>query len=123
MSSRCLLIRPVFPIKIHPYCKGGALHMFKLIAATRYLPTELKAKIDLLIQRNSYFAHSENLLTAMMTDSEPHIREPAVSSYDFESPIIQKNGLRLFQLPTVKFDALSYADLIDCQENITDHIY
>ncbi|GBL75271.1 hypothetical protein AVEN_194497-1 [Araneus ventricosus] len=73
-----------FAIKIHTYCKNEARHLFKLIAATRYLPTELKAKIDLVIQRNIYFAHPENLLIAMLTDSEPHIRESAVSP-DFES--------------------------------------
>ncbi|GBN96416.1 hypothetical protein AVEN_10920-1 [Araneus ventricosus] len=69
-----------FPIKIRPYCKDRGRHLLKLI---RYLPTELKAKIDLVIQRNIYFAHPENLLIAMLTDSEPHIREPVVSPSDF----------------------------------------
>ncbi|GBM14006.1 hypothetical protein AVEN_166193-1 [Araneus ventricosus] len=61
------------PIKVHAYCKYEARHLFKFIAATRYLPKELKAKIDPVIQRNSYFTHPENLLIAMLTDSEPHI--------------------------------------------------
>ncbi|GBO02067.1 hypothetical protein AVEN_74740-1 [Araneus ventricosus] len=43
--------------------------------ATRYLHTELKAQEDPVIQRKSYFDHPENLLIAMLTDSEPHIRE------------------------------------------------
>ncbi|GBN38681.1 hypothetical protein AVEN_89890-1 [Araneus ventricosus] len=34
--------------------------------------------------------------------------------------LANENGLRLLQLPTVKFDALSYTDLIDWHENITD---
>ena len=31
--------------------------------------------VDPVIQCNSYFAHSENLLLFMMTDERPHIRE------------------------------------------------
>ncbi|GBM18402.1 hypothetical protein AVEN_72742-1 [Araneus ventricosus] len=85
-----------FAIKIHPYCKDGARHLFKLISATIYLPTELKVKVDLVIQRNSYFAHAENLLIAMLTDSEPHIREPAVSPSDFESPSFRKMDCNCF---------------------------
>ena len=110
-----------FAIKIHPSCKDGARHLFKLIAATRYLPTELRAKIDPVIQRNSYFAHPENLLIAMLTDSERQIRELAARRI-LKARSIQQNKLRLFQLPTLKFDALSYTDLIDWEENtrITD---
>ncbi|GBM04289.1 hypothetical protein AVEN_146172-1 [Araneus ventricosus] len=84
-----------FAIEIHPYCKDGALRLFKLIAATRYLPTELKVKIDPVIERNSYFVHSENLLTAMMTDSEPKNCERAVHRI-LKASSVQENGLRLF---------------------------
>ncbi|GBN67746.1 hypothetical protein AVEN_44667-1 [Araneus ventricosus] len=55
------------------YCKDGARQLFKLIATTRYLHTELKVQVDPVIQKNSYFDHPENLLFAMVTDSEPHI--------------------------------------------------
>lgn len=106
-----------FAIKNHPYCKDGARHLFKLIAATRYLPTELKGKIDPVIQRNSYFAHPENLLIAMLTDTEPHIRELAARRI-LKARSIKKNKLRMFELPVVKFDASSYSDLIDWQENV-----
>ncbi|KAF0728912.1 Uncharacterized protein FWK35_00032074 [Aphis craccivora] len=40
-----------FSIKIHPTCKDGARHLWKLISASRYLSTELKAIIDPVIQR------------------------------------------------------------------------
>ncbi|GBN74301.1 hypothetical protein AVEN_18822-1 [Araneus ventricosus] len=87
-----------------------------LVILVTYI-VKIFAKIDLVIQRNSYIARPENVLIALLTDLEPHIREPAVSPSDFETRIIQENGLRL---PTVKFDALSYTNLIDWQENITD---
>lgn len=108
-----------FAIKSHPSCKDGARHLFKLITTTRYLPTELKAIIDPVIQRNSYFAHPENLLLAMLTDNESHIRELAARRI-LKARTIQENGLRLFQIPALKFDASSYTDLIDWQEKITE---
>lgn len=51
------------------------MSLVKLISASRYLSTELKAIIDPVIQRNSYFAHPENLFLAMLTDPQKHIRE------------------------------------------------
>ncbi|GBM62033.1 hypothetical protein AVEN_220959-1 [Araneus ventricosus] len=69
-----------------------ALQMFKLIGETRYLPIELKVKIDPIIKRNSYFAHPENLLIAMLTDSEPHIRELEVHQI-LKARSVQENEL------------------------------
>jgi len=63
-------------IKTQPTCKDGEQHL-KLISASRYLSTELKSIIDPVIQRNSYFAHSANLLLALLIDSQTHIRELA----------------------------------------------
>ncbi|GBN90894.1 hypothetical protein AVEN_215895-1 [Araneus ventricosus] len=54
----------------------------------------------------------------MLIDSEPYIRELVVHQI-LKARSIQENGFRLFQLPTVKFDAMSYNDLIDWLENIT----
>ena len=34
----------------------------------------MKAIVDPVIQRNSYFVHPENLLLSMMTDDRPDIR-------------------------------------------------
>ncbi|GBN27282.1 hypothetical protein AVEN_13493-1 [Araneus ventricosus] len=109
-GNRCIL---------GPYCKDGARHLFKIIASTRYLHTELKAQVDPVIQRNSYFSHRENLLIAMLTDSEPHVRELEVHLI-LKARGIQENGFCLFQLPTVKFNASSYTDRIDWQKNVAD---
>ena len=50
-----------------------------MIKNSRYQTDKLKAIVDPFIQRNSYFAHPENLLPSMMTDDRPHIRELAFS--------------------------------------------
>ena len=41
--------------------------MFMTIKNLRYQTDELKAIVDPVIQRNSYFAHPENLLLSIMT--------------------------------------------------------
>jgi len=46
-----------------------------MLVKSRYLSLELKKIVDLVIHRNAYFAHLENLLQAMMRDHRPHIRE------------------------------------------------
>lgn len=97
----------------------GSRHLFKLIELTRYLSTTLKAVIDPVIQRNSYFAHPENLLLAMMTDSQPCIRELALSRI-LTARSATSNKLRLFQLPKVNLNASTYYDLLNWQENITE---
>ena len=86
--------------------------MFKLIATSRYLPFEQKAKIDLVIQRNCYFAHPENLLLAMLTNNEPHIRK-LVAPCILKARSNQETGLRPVHLPTLNFEALYYVDLIN----------
>ncbi|KAE9521573.1 hypothetical protein AGLY_018037 [Aphis glycines] len=77
MSHARWLTRAKTEFFIHPTRKDGARRLWKLISASRYLSTELKAIIDPVIQRNSYFAHPENLFLAMLTDSQKHIRELA----------------------------------------------
>ena len=49
-----------FEIKSKPSFTDGSHHPFRIV--------------DPVIQRNSYFAHPENLLIAMATDERPHIR-------------------------------------------------
>lgn len=108
-----------FSIKTLPSCKDGPRHLFKLIKLSRYLPTTLKAVVDPVIQRNSYFAHPENLLLAMLTDPQQHIRELAVHRI-LKSRSATSKQLPLFQIPTINFNASSYFDLLNWEETITE---
>ncbi|KAJ8728603.1 hypothetical protein PYW07_006299 [Mythimna separata] len=108
-----------FAIKTHPTCKDGARHLYHLVSATRYLPAKLKAIVDPVIQRNGYFAHPENLLLAMLTDSQQHIRELGARRI-LKARTNKENRLRLFQLPVLNLNASSYVDLIDWQDKITE---
>ncbi|KAF0706458.1 Uncharacterized protein FWK35_00034701, partial [Aphis craccivora] len=87
-----------FSIKIHPTCKDGAYPV---------------------IQRNSYFAHPENLFLAMLSDLQKHIRELAARRI-LKVRYKKTNKVRPFKLPNINFNASSYIDLIDWQQNMTE---
>lgn len=108
-----------FSIKTHPTCKDGARHLWQLISASRYLSPELKTIIDPVIERNSYFAHPENLLLAMLTDPHKHIRELAARRV-LKARSKKLSKTRLFQLPNINLDASYYYDLINWQQNVTE---
>ncbi|KAL4720726.1 hypothetical protein ACJJTC_009565, partial [Scirpophaga incertulas] len=109
-----------FLIKNKPSCKDGTRHLFNMIVASRYLPESLKNVIDPVIQRNSYFAHPENILLAMITDDTKHIRELAARRILKARSKPQPLKPRLFEVPLINFKASTYIDLIDWQENLTE---
>ena len=105
-----------FRIKRNPSCKNGACHLFQTIKNSRSLPKEIKAIIDPVIQRNSYFAHPENVILAMLNDERKHIQELAVRRILRARSDPQK--LRLFQIPKINFSAKKYTDMIDWQKTL-----
>jgi len=70
----------------------------------RYQPDELKAIVEPVIQRNSYFAHPENLLLSMMTDDRPHIHELALRRILKARDQPKRKGVRQFTVPPINFD-------------------
>lgn len=109
-----------FSIKNKPSCKDGARHLFKIISTSRYLPENLKKVIDPVIQRNSYFAHPENILLAMITDDKRHIRELAARRVLKARSMSQLPSPRLFEVTDINFGASNYIDMINWQQTITE---
>lgn len=68
-----------FTIKTKSSCIHGAKHVFKQIQLIRYLPSNLKSIVEVVVQRNSYFAHPENILLTMLGDDRKPTRKLAVS--------------------------------------------
>jgi hypothetical protein len=107
-----------FEIKTKPSCSDGARHVWKLISYSRYLEGDLKAVVDKVIQRNAYFAHSENLLLSMLSNEREFIRKVAYRRI-LAARAMTKKGKQLkqaprtFQVPTINFAAEDYTDLID----------
>lgn len=85
--------------------------------ASKYLPDELKSIIDPVIQRNAYFAHQENILVAVLSDSRTEIRELAYNRIMLTRSKEKKmdSALCEFVVPKLNFHAKEYTDLIDFQ--------
>lgn len=68
----------VFNIKYKPsIITHGAVHFAELVKYSRCMPEKVRSIIDPIIKRNAYFAHSENVLLAMLDDDRQFIRELA----------------------------------------------
>ncbi|GBN34110.1 hypothetical protein AVEN_112294-1 [Araneus ventricosus] len=53
----------------------GPFHVHKVIDASRYLPDIQKQVVSTVIEMNSFFAHTENLLVVTVLDERRHVRE------------------------------------------------
>lgn len=107
-----------FQIKRQSSCINGPNNLCQSIILSRYLPQELKAVIDPVIQRNGFFGHPENILIAMLYDDRRHIKELALRRIlRVRKRIVNTNSVRIFTLPKFNFSATEYFDLIDWQSN------
>lgn len=103
-----------FAIKIHSSVVDGPRNLFKLISLSRYLPDNLKQIVDPVIQRNSFFAHPENILLCMLADPNEKIRKTAHQHILSARKNKGKNPkLRDFKMPNLKFDCKEYFNMID----------
>ena len=101
-----------FAIKKSPSCLNGPRHYHELIRRSRYLPDNLKAIVDPVIERNGYFAHPENLVLAMIGDPRASVCQSAVD-YITSSRGQVCEGVRTFTVPLIKLDAGDYTNLVD----------
>lgn len=72
-----------------------------------------------VISRNSYFAHAENILVAMLVDKNESLRQQACQLI-IKSRRQTRKGMRKFIKPTVNFGARAYNEMInlnDCKNS------
>ena len=87
-----------------------------MIKKSSFLPDEFKAIVQEVIQRNSYFAHSENILLAMLGDERVHFRELGLRRI-LKARQTDWNGIiRHFELPKFNFKAEEYFEMIRWDE-------
>ena len=67
-----------FNIKEHSHCQQGALNLFSMIELSRDLMPESRRTVECVLQDNSYWAHPEQILIAMLRDEREVIRRRAV---------------------------------------------
>jgi len=85
-----------------------------MIKSSRFLPNDLLKVIDPVIERNAFFAHSENLLLTMIVDKRVHIRELGYRRIIKARSLASKRKfIRSFQPPKINFFATDYTEMID----------
>ena len=88
-------------------------YVFEVIKLSRFLLNDLLKVIDPVIEKNTFFAHSEKFLT-MIVDKRVHIRE-----LDFRRIIkarslaSQRKFIRSFQPHKINFLGTDYTEMID----------
>ena len=68
-----------FYIKIHPYVTHGSRNVFQSLLYMKHLNSEEETIVKKAVQRNAYFAHTDQLLLGMCADEDMTVREKAVS--------------------------------------------
>ena len=103
-----------FAIKSHSSRKDGARHFHQMVARSCYLSQEHKKIIDPVLHHNSFFAHPENIILAMITDHRPHIRELGLRRVMKARAAKPSGKIRKFKVPAnLNFDAAEYFELIN----------
>ena len=88
-----------------------------MLVDSRYLSHDYKKIIDPVIQRNLQFAHPENVIWAITTGHQPHIRELGLRRVIKAWVLKQSEHIRKFKAPAkLNFDATEYFEMIDCTD-------
>lgn len=103
-----------FEIKKSKYLTDGLKHVYQAIKKSRYLSEEFLKIVDPVIERNAFFAHSENILLAMLVDEREHIWELGYRRILKARKVVsKKKTVRSFQPPKLIFKASDYTEIID----------
>ena len=110
-----------FSIRFASSSQNGPHHLFKTIQLTRNSSAEVRSIVNPVIQRNAFYAHSENMLLSMVNDVEGSNRELGWRRIKKARATDKGKTVRTFRIPKLNFDATSYIDMINWQEeNITE---
>ena len=103
-----------FKVKTETSIKDGARHIHYFIKLTRYLEKKYQSIINPVIARNAYFAHPENVLLSMISDSRRNIRQEAIEKIvQARRDNSDNTEIRLFRVPDINFQANDYTDMVD----------
>lgn len=93
----------LFWIKCFPDWTDGARHLYRVLSFSRALSKRVFDVIKSRVLYNSYFAHSENLLLSMITDSDVNIRragyELILKARSINSQLELVGDVRIFRKP------------------------
>ena len=107
-----------FYIKFQPIISQAAIHLFKMISKCQQMEKDIQEIVMPVIERNSFGAHSESILIAMLTDDNLIHRELAwrriIRVRKENRPT---DRIRNYKIPIINKEASNYTELINW-ENI-----
>lgn len=107
-----------FNIKYYESAIYGSVLLSNFIRSTQYLPNNLRAVINPVVNTNSYFAHSENVLLAMFFDKRKPIRQLACRKIMYiRNNLLEAGELRAYVKPKINFNCTDYTNMIDLTED------
>ena len=90
--------------------------MHETIKKTRCLSPAIQEIVMPILQKNGYFAHSENVLVAMVNDENKIIRELGLRRVLRSRKLSNSvTNTKTFKIPNINFDADNFCDMIDWQ--------
>lgn len=107
-----------FKIKTNDSFLMGPKHIFQYIKLVRENVVERNVQKLILnsINRNSYFAHPENILLTMLFDSDENIREIATKTIVDARKTERSERIRAFKKPDLNFECSVYYEMA-CLDN------
>ena len=72
-----------FEIKKIPSLQNGGNYLLNYILRARVLPTDLYEGLMTSVERNCYFAHSDNVILSLMCKPNSVIRSQTLEIYEF----------------------------------------
>lgn len=102
-----------FEIRREPSCTHGARHLFAIIQRIKSMPQSVQKIALPVVQNNSFFAHSENILLSMLSDEREEVRQRALARIseirDGRSGAVVP--VRKFIVPRLNFKARDYISM------------
>ena len=109
-----------FSIKRKNLLQDAPMHLYCMLAWSRYLNARLQAIVDRVIERNAFAAHPKNVLFAMLHDERAHIRELGCRRIQKARSSENPQAVRQFAVPPINLDATDYYDIICWFNGSTD---
>lgn len=102
-------------IKYRPFCTSGSIHFYQIVENCRSsdVSEDVFNVVCETLNNNPFFAHSENVLLAMLVDEDKLIRNSAIETImlcrEKVSPAVRK-----FNVPHMTFEeCTNYTELVD----------
>lgn len=103
-----------FNVKFYNSVVYGSKLLFNFIRSSQFLPKNLQEIVNKAIQNNSFFAHTENILLAMLFDERKSVRENAINKIIYYREKLQDTSkLRSYKKNIINFDCTDYMNLVD----------